>query len=135
MRRFQKILIVATCLFALAAQTAPAMEALLGEVVSIDAENRQMVVSVDQGDEADGTRRVVVSYDRQSLPSFVQPGAVVRLWGEYVGGNNSEFRLQSLRNGEGLHHGHDPTGVRSRLKHGHGGHGIGMGRNQGGGRH
>jgi len=135
MRHIQKILILATCLFVLAAHTTYAMDALLGEIMSIDAEDRQMVVSVDQGVDSDVPRRIVVSYDRQSLPSFVQPGAVVRLWGEYVGGNNSEFRLQSLRNGEGLHHGHDPTGVRSRLKHGHGGHGIGMGRNQGGGRH
>ena len=111
------------------------MEALLGEVVSIDAENRQMVVSVDQSDEADGARRVVISYDRENLPGFVQPGAVVRLWGEFMGGGNSAFRLHSLRNGEGLHHGRDPTGVRSRLKHGHGGHGMGMGRNHGGGRH
>lgn len=135
MRYFPKILILATCLFALAAQTASAMDALLGEVISIDAENRQMVVSVDQSDKADGARRVVISYDRENLPGFVQPGSVVRLWGEYMGGNNSEFRLQSLRNGESLHHGRDPTGVRSRLKHGHGGHGMGMGRSHGGGRH
>ncbi|MFP4532983.1 MAG: hypothetical protein ACLFNS_09900 [Desulfobacterales bacterium] len=134
MRHIPKILILATCFFVLAALTASAMDALLGEVLSIDAENRQMVVSVDQGVDSDAPRRIVVSYDRQSLPGFVQPGAVVRVWGEYVDENHSELRLQSVRNGEGIHHGHDSTGVRSRLKHGHGGRGMGMGRNHGGGR-
>ncbi|MDZ7832924.1 MAG: hypothetical protein U5L07_14345 [Desulfobacterales bacterium] len=135
MRRFPKILIFALSLFVLTAQGARAMDALLGEVISINAENRQMVVSVDQSGEADGARRVLISYNRQSLPGFVQPGAVVRVWGEYVDENHSELRLQSVRNGEGIHRGHDSTGVRSRLKHGHGGRGMGMGRNHGGGRH
>ena len=135
MRHIPKILILATGFFILAAQTASALDALLGEVISIDAENRQMVVSVDQSDDAGGARRVVIFYDRENLPGFVQPGMVVRLWGEFMGGNNSEFRLQSLRNGESLYHGRDPTGVRSRLKHGHGGHGMGTGRSHSGGRH
>ncbi len=133
MRRFAKILILFLCLWVLTAQSVPAMDALLGEVVSIDPENRQMVVSVEQHGVIDGSRQVNVFYDQQRLPGFVQPGSVVRLWGDYADGNNRVFRLQSLRNGESLHHGHDCTGVRSRLKQGHRGHG--MGRSHGGGRH
>jgi hypothetical protein len=135
MRHIPKILILATCLFILAAQTASSMDALLGVVISIDAESCQMVVSDDPSGDSKAIRRVVVSYGRENLPGFVQPGAVVRLWGEYMSGDNTEFRLQRLRSGEGLHHGRDPTGVRPRLKHGHGRHGMGMGRNHGGGRH
>lgn len=130
MRRLQKILIFSLCLFILAVQSADAMDALLGEVDAIDAENRRMVVFVDQSGDTGGTRKVVVSYDRQKLPGFVQPGALVRLWGEYMSENGSEFRMQSLRNGETLN-GKDPTGVRSRLKQGHGRHGMGMGGDRG----
>jgi hypothetical protein len=135
MRRFTKILILASCFFILALQAVSAMDALLGEVVSIDEKNRQIVVSVDHSRDAGGARQVVVSYDRQDLPGFAQPGAVLRLWGEYVEGNPDEFRLQRLQSGQGPDQGHDPTGVRFRLKQGHGEHGIGMGGSQRGRRH
>lgn len=134
MRNFTKFLIIfASVLFIQAgsATHAHAMDALLGEVVSIDAENRQLTVSVDGSGEHRGARHVVVSYDRRSLPDFVQPGAVVRLWGEFISNDRSVFRIQTLHNGECLH-GNDPTGVRSRLKQGRGQHGMGMGKNRGG---
>lgn len=110
---------------------AHAMDALLGEIVSVDPENRQLVVSVEDGDEAGGTRQVIVSYDRSQLPAYVQPGAMVRLWGEYISENLGEFKIQSMHNGQCLN-GMDPTGVRSRLKERHGRHGMGMRKNQGG---
>jgi hypothetical protein len=135
MRRFTKILILASCFFILALQAVSAMDALLGEVVSIDEKRRLIVVSVDQNSDAGGARQIIVSYERQNLPGFAQPGAIVRLWGEYVQGNPEEFRLQRLQNGQGPDQGHDPTGVRFRLKQGQGEHGIGMGGNQRGRRH
>ena len=131
MRRFTKILIFVLCLFILAVPAVYSMDAVLGEIVSVDAENHKMIVSVDEAGKAPGTRQIVVFYDRQQLPGFAEPGAVVRLWGEYVSENQNEFKVHSLRHGEG-YNGNDPTGVRSRLKQGHGGHGMGMGKNRGG---
>jgi len=131
MRHFTNFLIFALWIIFLAVSTAHAMDALLGEIVSVDPEHRQLVVSVKDGEEAAGTRQVIVSYDRSQLPTYVRPGAMVRLWGEYISENSSEFKVQSLHNGECLD-GNDPTGVRSRLKQRHGHHGMGMGKNQGG---
>jgi len=134
MWNFTKFLIIfASVVFIQAgsAAHAHAMDALLGEVVSIDAENRQLTLSVDGNGESGGARRVVASYDRRSLPNFVQAGTVVRLWGEFISNDRSVFRIQTLHNGECLH-GNDPTGVRSRLMQGRGQRGMGMGKNRGG---
>jgi len=117
------------------------MDALLGEVISIDRENRQMVVAIDKNGNssknaaASDTKQVSVHYGSQSLPAFVRPGAMVRLWGEYTANDPVVFNSESIcRGARGREN--DPTGVRSRLKQGCGrrGNGMGMGRHRGGGR-
>lgn len=145
MRYFPIFLTIALAGLLLGASATQAMDALLGEVVSIDRKSRQMVVAVyERGASAQNAAApdagpVRVSYDGHHLPDFVRPGVRVRLWGEYTKTDPSVFKIRAVRSGaRGF--GRDPTGVRSRLKKECGprptgtGMGRGMGRHRGGGR-
>lgn len=143
MRYFPIFLTIALAALLLEASASQAMDALLGEVISIDRKSRQMVVAVDargasaQNAASPDVRPVRVSYGGRHLPEFVRPGARVRLWGEYTKADPSVFKIRAVRSGP-REPGRDPTGVRSRLKRECGprptGMGRGMGRPRGGGR-
>jgi hypothetical protein len=122
--------IIFTILFFLLTTTisgfaAPKQEYLLGYVVSVDRDARQFVLRIDNRPDTPenhpdtSNRQVTVVLDENSrrpfLPNCVNPGELVRAWGN-SSADPSIFKATDIRGTRGW--GQDRSGVRKRLGRG-----------------
>ncbi len=112
-------------IFCFCTSKAEAMQALSGEVISLDSEKGEMVVRLKkkswkfyQNRYLDGrffpSRKIKVFFPPDRLPSRIKKGRSVRIWGEFDIRRPGIFNARHIR-GPRMRLGHDPTGVRSRL--------------------
>jgi len=122
MRRALAFLMILIVWIALSgAKPLRAEEAIIGRVLKVNRDEREVVVA-PAGDETAASREIRVSYPPDGAPSRLKAGDLVRIWGDFADRDHSRFEATHLGYGSG---GTDPTGVRSR---------IGRGRGMGGGR-
>jgi hypothetical protein len=114
---------------------AAASDAILGTIVSIDRENGQITVRLNESsDEISGQGDIIVpeivtvSIAPDQLNENMKEGKLVRLWGNFESGTPNLFKATHIRSGNSRG-GNDPTGVRTRL-----GRKEGMGGRQHGGK-
>ncbi|MBI9089365.1 MAG: hypothetical protein JEZ12_09115 [Desulfobacterium sp.] len=107
------------------------MDAVFGIVVSMDREEKKMVVAPlsppgesQQTSNAPGEipENITVLFSLVQLPDCIRKDGPVRLWGEFVSDAPATFKASYIR-GMGKGHTHDPTGVRGRFEKGRGGAG------------
>lgn len=100
---------------------AGAQEVLLGTVVSVDRDKGTFVLQLEDSTE-DAPLLVTIesgtAKEAPVLPSCVETGEFVRVWGQYAGESTGLFRANVVR-GPGMSH-QDRSGVRSRLTRGQG---------------
>lgn len=126
--------------WACAIPAACAADLLLGRVVSVDLEKGEFSVTVvpspaseeetalpesaampappEHGATEAEVVTVVVSADKSRLfiPGCVQPGEIVRIWGDFSAGSKKTFMADDIRGTRGRRM--DSSGVRSRLNRG-----------------
>ena len=86
-------------------------EMISGTVLSLDREERQVVLEVNTED--GGTSEVLIQTEAP-LPPCADLGKTMRAWGSYEDDTEQTFVAHDLR-GPGRRFKNDPTGVRSRL--------------------
>lgn len=115
-----RALILAILISLFATGETVAMEALWGRVVSIDRQERLMVVRArpmaghGSGD-VPPRKELTVKFDAAGLPNCVAEGTVVRLWGSYSRKNPDVLNARFIRGAGRRSWEYDPTGVRQRL--------------------
>ena len=123
-----RVLILAIFISLFATGETAAMEALWGRVVSIDRQERLMVIRArpmragpmagDGSGDAPPRKELTVKFDAAGLPNCVAEGTVVRLWGRYSRKNPDVFNARFIRGAGRRSWEYDPTGVRQRLGRG-----------------
>ncbi len=122
MRNWLFILIItALCLFPCAV-TALAEDAVLGTVESLDLDKGEIILKVTESSSDTGQEKgqITVHFDPENAPCCLSIGKTVRVWGSYAKGSSVIFQAVAVRGNSSQGHGHDPTGVRSRLGRGKG---------------
>ena len=93
--------------------TAPAAETLLGKVIAIDLERKEMTIQPIHPPSGDA-ESVIVTFSAGDLPADIEAGSIIRVWGGYTDPHRITFQCSGMRMG-GHGPGNDPTGVRSRI--------------------
>jgi hypothetical protein len=95
--------------------TALVVETLLGKVIAIDMERKEMTIQPIHPPSGDAEAEpVIVTFSAEELPADVEAGSIVRIWGGYTDPHRITFQCSGMRMG-GHGTGNDPTGVRSRI--------------------
>ncbi len=103
---------------------AMAQDVLVGRVVSVDRDAGEFVMAIGKSDEEIPEKIIVkkaasktkeYDHDRTALflPECVQPGNIVRIWGEKSINDSTVFHANFVR-GSGLGR-HDTSGIRARI--------------------
>ncbi len=112
--------IILTFCFTMFPLNAFGMDAVFGTVVSIDREEKTMVVfPFFPTGEIQQDSNIIVLFPLVQLPDCIRTDGPVRLWGEFVSDDPATFEASYIR-GMGKGHTHDPTGVRGRFEKGRG---------------
>ncbi len=124
--------------FNIAVKPVGAADMLLGTVASVDRETGEIVLQLDELPDKTAypaqSKTITVKISPDHIPECVAIGKTVRVWGEYINGGGPVFQAEHIRGGGfGRGMNADPTGVRSRLGRGRGGHNGGRGGGGGGG--
>lgn len=105
-----------------------AVEVIAGKVVTVDRENRQIVLTSLE----DGKDQIVIEFKRGRIPPDLKTGEIVRIKGDFFNQSDGVLSSPKIWCTCPSRGGWDRTGVRSRLFEGRG---MGFGGHTGGGRH
>jgi hypothetical protein len=104
---------------------AEAMEVLLGTVQSVEPESGRIVLEISQNsdesenrDDPNGSEKITVQVDPERIPACVIVGRMIRVWGNYLNAENSQFKVLHISGSGFGNQKSDPTGVRSRIGRG-----------------
>ncbi len=88
-----------------------AVEIIAGKVVTVDRENRQIVLAPLE----DGKDKVVIKFEQGRIPFNLKIGEIVRVKGNFSHESGGVLSSEKIWCSCPTHYGCDRTGVRSRL--------------------
>ncbi len=102
--------------------SANGMDVLLGTVISVEQESGKVVLEILQGfnesdseKASDKPKEITIMIEPERIPPCVAAGKIVRIWGDYIKEDKSQFKAVHISGGGFYNQKGDPTGVRSRI--------------------